>query len=467
MMKHFVFVILATLIFYTGCSQNNSAIMDKPKVDERVELLSIVARLAEYQEYNNKNFKLYTDRIEKHFSPYKDHEVVQFAKKIRIERGIGYDAVMAMAVYVDEKFDARTEFTDTIPEQRWGKENAEEFVRLLKDFYKKAKCKEFFEENKDLYKEASNRFSPIFEYIDLDWYSAFYGEKPSEKYIIINGLGNGHSNYGPSYKVPNRQKEVYAIMGAWSTDSLGMVVFNADNDFPILLHEFNHSFVNHLLEKNESLFKDSGEKIFDQVKNEMSKQAYGNWKTVLNEALVRAAVIKYMKDHKFNSNMIENEINGQLNRSFLWIKELVQELDNYDKQRDTYPTLESYMPKLAEAYRSYPEMIRKMEESRPKVVSIKEFNNGDTNISSALNKITINFDIPLLAKGYSIYYGSKGQNVYPKFGKIVYSEDKKSVILEVELEKNKEYQFVLGGKEFKSPEGMGIKDYEVSFKTAE
>lgn len=466
-MRQTVFAILAILISYTGCSQNNSVIMDKPKVDERIELLSIVARLAGYEEYNKKDFKLYTDRIEKHFSPYKDHEVIQFAKKIRNENGIGYDAVMAMAVYLDENLDARTGFTDVIPEQRWGKDNAYEFVRLLKDFYKEAKCKEFFDNNKDLYKEASNRFLPIYEYIDLDWYSTFYGEKPSEKFIIVNGLANGGNNYGSSYKVPNQQKEVYAIMGAWTVDSLGMVVFNADNYFPILLHEFNHSFVNHLLEKNEGLFKDSGEKIFDQVKDEMAQQAYANWTTVLNEALVRAAVIKYMKDHKFNRNMIENEINGQLNRSFLWIKELVEELDNYDKQRDTYPTLESYMPKLAEAYKSYPEIIKKMEESRPKIISINEFANGDVNVNPALKIITINFDKPLLAKGYSIYYGNKGENAFPKFEKISYSEDKKSTILEVELEKNKEYQFVLTGKEFKSPEGIAIRNYEVNFKTAE
>lgn len=75
----------------------------------------------------------------------------------------------------------------------------------------------------------------------------------------------------------------------------------------------------------------------------MSSQAYGNWKTMMNEALVRASVIKYMKDHNFDKQEIDNEIKGQLDRGFLWIQGLVTELDNYDKQRNLYPTLDDYI----------------------------------------------------------------------------------------------------------------------------
>ena len=42
---------------------------------------------------------------------------------------------------------------------------------------------------------------------------------------------------------------------------------------------------------------------------------------------------------------------------FFGIKELVGELENYNKQRDKYPTLESYMPQLADAYKIWVENI--------------------------------------------------------------------------------------------------------------
>lgn len=465
-MKHITILIFAILVICQGCT-SKKPVMDEPKVDERVELLSIVARLAGYQEYSMTPFKLYIDKIENHFSPYKDHEVIQFAKKLRKENGVMYDVVMTMAVHLDEDLNPRTEFTDKIPESRFGKDNAHEFVRLLKAFYQDAKCKEFFEENKALYEEASARFRPIYEQIDLDWYSRFYGKEPSEKFIIINALGNGGSNYGISFNIPEKKKEVYAVMGAWTTDSLGMVVFNMDDYFSILLHEFNHSFVNYLLNENKEPFKESGEKIFSILKDEMSRQAYTEWTSVLNEALVRASVIKYMKDHNYSKESVENEINDQLNKGYLWMRELVDELDNYDKERDVYPTLESYMPKLAEAYTAYADIPKMYDEKRPKITSINEFVNGDMNVSASTKKITINFDMPLLGEDNSIHYGNKGQEALPKFEKISYSDDKKSVIIEVELEKGKEYQFVLVGDGFKSSEGIGIKNYEVNFKTKE
>ena len=42
---------------------------------------------------------------------------------------------------------------------------------------------------------------------------------------------------------------------------------------------------------------------------------------------------------------------------FFWIAELVDELEKYNKQRDKYPTLESYMPKLAKAYKVWAEKL--------------------------------------------------------------------------------------------------------------
>lgn len=37
--------------------------------------------------------------------------------------------------------------------------------------------------------------------------------------------------------------------------------------------------------------------------------------------------------------------------------------------------------------------------------------------------------------------------------------------MEVQLTPNQEYQFVLTGQDFKTPEGIGLKTYEVNFKT--
>ena len=188
-------------------------------------MLSIVFRLAGSEEYSSNQFKLYTDRIENYFNRYKNHEIIPFVKKIRTENGIGFDVVMSMAIHLDDDLNPLAEFTDQLPEQRWEKQNSAEFLRLLQKFRKDTQFDDFFKSNESLYQQVSNRFLPIYEKSDLNWYYSFYGKEPDEKFVIINGVGNGGGNYGPSVYLTNDKREVYAIMGTWRVDSSGKAVY--------------------------------------------------------------------------------------------------------------------------------------------------------------------------------------------------------------------------------------------------
>lgn len=466
-MKKTIILLLTILFTIQGFAQTNQKI-SKPTVNRNVELMSIVFRMAGAREFSAQNFKLYTNRIEKHFSPYLEHELIKFAKIIRQEKGVGYDAVMVMAANLDENLDRLNNLTDYSFENRWSKEYADKFVVLLKQFYKDAKCEQFFKENEELYTEAGKRLTSVYNNLNIDWYSKFYGQEPNEQFIIYSGLGNGGGNYGAALNFENGDRHVFAIMGAWTTDSLGMITYPPQNYLSTMIHEFCHSFVNRLNDKYEAELKESGEQVFEVVKSSMAQQAYGGWKTVLNEALVRASVIKYMIDNKFDEAAIEQEKQMQTNRDFLWVRELVGELEKYDSQRDKYPTLESYMSELVKAYKAYPEIVKKKEETKPYVTTIKEFQNGDSLVNADIKTITINFDQPLSGRGMAMLIGKKGKNAFPKIvGKPSYTNDNKSFEIGVELEKGKEYQFIMGGIGFKTLDGRGIRNYEVNFKTAE
>ena len=350
-MNKILTTILITLsIQACTCKQEEKVIFEKPDVDKRTELLSIVFRLAEKPEYSTNEFKLYTDRIDSYFEKHKNHELIQFTKSIISKSDVGYDAVMAMAIHLDNNLKLLTDVKDNWRDTRWNKEGVEKFVPLLQKFNKDVEFDKFFKNNADLYSEAVKRFASVYESLDLNWYFAFYGQDPAESFSVKIVPGNGSNNYGPHLEYANGHKKGHSILSIWRIDNAGMPVFRADEYFLMLLHEFNHPFVNHLTEMHKDAFRESGEKLFSVVEEEMLNQSYSSWEVMMTEALIRAAMVKYMRDHNFEQSEIENEINLQKTKGFIWVEELADELENYDKQRDKYPTLESYMPRLVEAY---------------------------------------------------------------------------------------------------------------------
>ena len=104
------------------------------RVDRRIELTSIIARLAEYDEYMRDDFKIYASDVDKYFAEYKNHPAVEFARKARESNGIGFDAVPSLAVHLNPDLTPKFPLSDSAPDKRWGKKNAEEFAKLLRQF---------------------------------------------------------------------------------------------------------------------------------------------------------------------------------------------------------------------------------------------------------------------------------------------------------------------------------------------
>ncbi|MCI0336593.1 MAG: DUF4932 domain-containing protein [Acidobacteria bacterium] len=100
------------------------------KVNKQVELMSIVARLAEYKEYVNNQFKTYSGDVDRYFGKHKNHELIEFAKKIRQSNGIGFERITAMAAHLNPNLTPKVPFTETVPNKSWRKKTAEEFFKL-------------------------------------------------------------------------------------------------------------------------------------------------------------------------------------------------------------------------------------------------------------------------------------------------------------------------------------------------
>lgn len=70
---------------------------------------------------------------------------------------------------------------------------------------------------------------------------------------------------------------------------------------------------------NYEALKEAGTELFQLCGWSMMNQAYSGWGTVINESIVRAAVICYMLDKGYSKDEIKAELQHQMQRNFRWM----------------------------------------------------------------------------------------------------------------------------------------------------
>lgn len=330
-----------------------------PQVNENVELMSILSRMAGFPEYNMDMAGQYIKDMDNYFKDNTEHQAVHYMKELRNKYGISYDAVMSMAVHLDNRNGTLSLIEEDIPtlEKRWKNVDKDEFLSYLNNFYKDTKFNEFFRSHKDLYEKGLKSYQDnVINHFDIDWYSDFYGNEPQETFSVIIGFCNGGGNYGVNRQITGKMKEVFAIVGYY-VDKKETPMYSKEY-LPTLIHEFNHSFINHYLDENKypiyvKQLEPAATNLFISSHWSMSKQAYGNWKTMINESLVRAAVICYMLDNEYEPEEIRNVLLEQVQRNFRWMPELVSLLRKYEKKQSKYGNFEKFYPNIIKFFKEY------------------------------------------------------------------------------------------------------------------
>jgi hypothetical protein len=330
------------------------------RIDPRVELISIIFRLAGNREYSMCQIPSYNRDIEEHFGPYNDHPAIKFASELRQRRGVSFDAPMSLAVHLTDAtglgekipFDSPDEEIDS----RWKLDELREFVEKARLFVKDADFEGFIDAHEELYAQTVARAKQMLKReAHLEWFDDFFGARPGDDFKVVIGMVNGPSNYGARMKLGD-DEELYCILGVWNCDLQGIPRFPGGM-VSTVVHEFCHSYVNPLVYARTSELEEAGTRMYETVKNTMKQMAYGNWTTMMHESVVRASGVRYTLSTrgKFAANM---EIMGQVNRGFLWTRELSKLLGEYEANRDQYPTLESFFPRIITFFNEYSGELR-------------------------------------------------------------------------------------------------------------
>lgn len=324
------------------------------EIDPRIELLAILCRLAGFGEYRQARVEVYARAVDAWFADFADHPAVETLRELRA-RGIGFDAPMSLAVHLTDPPDLELATPlDPWPEaldRRWDAASIELLLGEAREFALEADLAGFLESQAALHATVTGRLRDLLaEKAHLEWFPAFYGTGGGARYVLVPGLLNGGANYGVRSALPGHPETFTSVLGVWQVDGDGAPRFD-DSILPTVVHEFSHSFCNPLVDAHEQELAESGQALYPTVAAAMQRQAYGDWRIMLKESLVRACVVRWVETYQGDEAALR-QIQAEVDRSFLWTEDLVDALAVYEAQRERYPDLDAFMPRVVELFRS-------------------------------------------------------------------------------------------------------------------
>ncbi|MDR0866259.1 MAG: DUF4932 domain-containing protein [Candidatus Symbiothrix sp.] len=440
-------------------------------VDERFELTSIVFRLADAEEYVNNEVIGYANDIDAYFAAYKEHPLIQFIKEIREHDGIAYNAVSGFTTLLkinnnniqlnsQENFDKYLTY-----DPRWTKKTFLRFVELLNVFYKDTKFNIFYNQHLNLYAEAEKRFNTLLNSIDISWFESFFGETFGTPFIYVS-LSNGRSNYSLLSDKKDGTLGYGIIIGCSTVDQEGIPLFNSQIS-SVIIHEFSHHFTHIVISQYEKEMIEAAEKIFPHVEKQLNAVAYGTASATLDEGLNNLFVNMYFKEHSTGFekyNIAKDERYG-----FIWMRRAVKFMDNFYENRKIYPFIKDFMPQIVSFMNTtgnyIEQVVNEYKQSNPYVTNI--FPGLNTVVSSEINEIRINFSHPMWNSS-GIAKSIQADLDLPNIELGHWTEDKRTFIVPVKLEKGKNYGLSLPNYAFLSEDTFFMKEnFEITFKTAE
>ena len=293
-LKLFSILLVCLLILSLSLAACNSNISDEPPTgqkiytDERIELVSLVFKLAGNREEYSEATTTYQKELLETFSPLKSHDLITYSRSLNV----AYNAIFNMALFIEKQngeWILHEDYLTRVEDRRWSLSMALEFVKQLNDFYKVSSFETFYNNHLSFYQELSAQFEKDWlRDINMDWFS---------KYISTSHLA--------AYFSPSNNRNNYSCT-IEKDDGPYVYVLCQGNGWA-LIHEFCHSFANKIAEdwyNNNQEFR----KMSDESVNLRINPQYGNGSTMAREYITRAYTILYWVEHGKKYNLFDEDL---------------------------------------------------------------------------------------------------------------------------------------------------------------
>jgi hypothetical protein len=357
-------IILAILIFVSGCGKGTSVVKYEDgaatvSVDPRIELITIIENIAEIGSPRPLPFS-YKDDVLDHFGEYKSHPAVKLFEEYYLD-GFNYAKPMYFILccnYNEGLLSLNEELYSKEPDGVFFKDKNEmnDFINQLNDFISVSKFDKFFNSNKDTYAKYISNYEENVNVVDVKKdLEEYYGTELKSYNIILGPMGIG----GCEINIKNEGKsdDIYCILGPIDVEKNDSVfemkcnnlLFNI-RDFPkyVEYHEFSRSIIEPLIYKDIDEIRNNQKlvKLFEKVQDDMEQIGCNTVEGFVEELLVRSAVARLINKYDGIEYYYKRAIEYEKENGFIYIEEVCNSLENYEKNRDKYPTFESYYDEI-------------------------------------------------------------------------------------------------------------------------
>ena len=313
-------------------------------IDPRIELLASIHSLSSNRDLVNRDLS-YSKDIINYFKAFSSHESVKLTESLRQEYGFSYDAPVGFMAYLSQpaELEQQIPYSDYLLGRSGKGDNLEKYRKSIKHFSEISNFEAFWNSKISFYNQILDMTIANMEGKDLVKVLENYYNETQESYnIIITPAFMGGK--GATISGIDGKDNIYAFVSTTNMKD-NIPYLDLNSLYYYVWHEFGHSYVNPLTEKHANRVN-STNKLFDPIKDEMSKQHYPNWSTCVNEHIIRAVQIRLLE---LNLGVQQSNalLNNEIRNRFIYIEPLIEKLKDFENRRDkNHLTFSEFYPEL-------------------------------------------------------------------------------------------------------------------------
>ena len=322
-------------------------------VDPRVELLAVVLKLSGYGELYpgriNDEPSAYVAAVDRWFERYAQHKTIRFFRTAN--RAIAGDLPVNLVLYLTEPpgLAWRTPFPPALVARAGGPNALKPYVEALRAFARDTAFADFFRSQRPGHAAIAAaprntiRLARLVQTLE-----SYFGARQRGYHVILAPLLKTVA-FGPRVAWKNGALETYCVFPAAGVRNDRIRFREGAAARSLLLHEFSHSFVNPLVAERRRQIAGSAA-LMRRIRYKTGA-AYGTeWEICVCEHLVRAVTTR-LAAHEGGEQQARRELKMHEQQGFIFIQDVCDRLEEYEKNRQRYPTFKSFLPELLDVFK--------------------------------------------------------------------------------------------------------------------